>query len=303
MKAPVVLVILVTSNGMSYIRNCLSHLAENIDPGNILVVDNASKDETVKFIEEHYSKVTLVNLATNQGLARACNVGLKLALAAKIDYVFLVNQDVYVGSNTIATLVEIAVRHEEYGILSPMHLNATGDGPEEGFALVVPPMPVSDLFADKSQEIFDCRLLNATAWLISRKCLETTGGFDPLFLAWEAEDYIKRTTYFNWRTGVCPSVNIRLDKVKTLSSTSDTDERRMYFDVLGQLKDPGTPFQSATAFTCSRLLLKIGANLVRCRFRQIKPYSRVLLKVLWRFNGIRKSRRACQKPGAFLAEQ
>jgi len=57
----------------------------------VIVVDNGSEDETIKFIREQYPQITVLENKKNLGFAKANNQGLKLS---KGEYVLICNPDI-----------------------------------------------------------------------------------------------------------------------------------------------------------------------------------------------------------------
>lgn len=51
---------------------------------------------------------------------------MRMALEEDYDYVFLVNQDAWIEPNTVGTLVGLAEKYPDYGVLSPVHLDGKG---------------------------------------------------------------------------------------------------------------------------------------------------------------------------------
>ena len=54
---------------------------------------------------------------------------MRMALEENYDYVFLVNQDAWIEPNTVGTLVGLAEKYPDYGVLSPVHLDGKGGAP------------------------------------------------------------------------------------------------------------------------------------------------------------------------------
>ena len=78
---PLVSVIIVTYNNEDIIGGCLSSILENNYPSyEVIVVDNASKDGTLKVVEETIRKhnahnVKVVKNARNYGISKGSNIG------------------------------------------------------------------------------------------------------------------------------------------------------------------------------------------------------------------------------------
>ena len=62
-------------------------------------------------------------------------------------------------------------------------------------------------------DVYEIKFVNAAAWLISRNCIETVGGFNPLFFLYgEDNDYLTRVKYHKFKVGVYPDANIYHDR-------------------------------------------------------------------------------------------
>jgi len=128
-----VLVIIVSYNFESWIERCLGSLRLSRYPVDTVVIDNGSKDRTIQRIKKDFPEVRLLPQTENLGFGKANNIGMKIALKEGYDFVFLLNQDAWIDSNTIGKLVELSQSHPQYGILSPVHLTGKGDKPDPGF--------------------------------------------------------------------------------------------------------------------------------------------------------------------------
>lgn len=82
----------------------------------IIVVDNASKQNPVPQWQEQYPNVTFIRSDKNLGFAGGNNLGIK---AAKGDYLFLVNNDTEFTPGLVQTLVNVLDTHPKVGVVSP----------------------------------------------------------------------------------------------------------------------------------------------------------------------------------------
>jgi GT2 family glycosyltransferase len=223
-----VFVIVVTYKGMRWYDKCFGSLRESTVPVQTIVVDNTPGNEDTEYIKAHYPEVHLIKTNENQGFGRANNLGVRYAMDNGCDYVFLLNQDAWIEPDTIEKLVAIAETHTEYGILSPIHVNAKkssicmqiGVGAHYRNEKLL-----SDLYVGKVSDVYDTNYVNAAAWLLPRNTLETVGGFDPIFKHYEEDDnYLNRVIYHKLRIGVCPGTRIVHDH----HDSSLTDESLVY---------------------------------------------------------------------------
>lgn len=204
-------VIVVTYKGKQWYDHCFSSLRESTIPVQTVVIDNASNDGTVEYIRENYPEIYLIESEENLGFGRANNIGMRYALDNDCDYVFLLNQDAWVETDTLEKLVGMHLKHSEYGILSPIHLNAEKSGIEKGLIKYLDDRRITDesLFEDlyfgRLKELYNTKYVNAAAWLLPRKTLEIVGGFDPIFSHYgEDDNYLHRVLFHKMKTGICP---------------------------------------------------------------------------------------------------
>jgi len=108
-----VLIIILCYNGADYLRDCLSSLSKlnySKDSFEILVIDNASTDNSVATINSLQSTINnliLIQNKTNLGFATGNNIGLQYAINHNFDYVYLLNQDTVVEPDFLEKAVEI----------------------------------------------------------------------------------------------------------------------------------------------------------------------------------------------------
>lgn len=84
-------------------------------PYEIIVVDNASQDDTRAVLKNKFPQVCLLANRQNRGFAKAVNQGVR---RAKGDYILLLNTDAFVNQKILATLNYLDAR-PRVGILSP----------------------------------------------------------------------------------------------------------------------------------------------------------------------------------------
>lgn len=215
-------VIVVTYKGLQWYDRCFGSLRESTMPVQTVVVDNTPGDEDAEYIKAHFPAVHIIKTEENLGFGRANNLGMRYALDNGCDYVFLLNQDAWLDTpDALEKLVDIYEKHPEYGILSPMHLNIKKDGLVMEFFCRQPNNQklIGDLYLDQLSDIYDTQYIHAAAWVLSRKTLETVGGFNPLFKHYEEDDdYLNRVIYHKMKIGVCPAARIvhdHHDKIPT----------------------------------------------------------------------------------------
>lgn len=189
-----ILTIVVTYNGIGWVDRCLGSVE-----GDVFVVDNGSHDGTPEYIKTHYPSVILHCTGENYGFGKANNIGFAYALAQGYDYVYLLNQDAWVFPDTFPALVAAMEANPEYGVLSPVQVTASLERPDPRFAVKCLKKPVDDY---ESGKIYDVPFVMAAHWMISRRCLETVGGFSPAFRHYgEDDNYLHRALFHGFKVG------------------------------------------------------------------------------------------------------
>lgn len=113
-------VVIPTYNGKEHILACLASLVRQTRPPcEIRVVDDGSRDGTVKAIRERYPQVIVHALSPNQGFCAATNIGLS---AARGTLVLLLNNDTEVAADCLDELARAAHAFPDYGFFAPKML-------------------------------------------------------------------------------------------------------------------------------------------------------------------------------------
>ena len=68
----------------------------------VIVVDNASKEDEVSLIQKHFHQVKVIKSEKNLGFAGGNNLGMK---AAKGKYIFLINNDTLFKDFNVESLI------------------------------------------------------------------------------------------------------------------------------------------------------------------------------------------------------
>lgn len=107
-------VIIPNWNGLAYLRPCLDSLArQTYGEAEVIVVDNASEDESVPVMEREYPWVRVVALAENRGYAGGCNAGIA---EARGEILVLLNNDTVAEPDWLEALVAALDEHPDAGL-------------------------------------------------------------------------------------------------------------------------------------------------------------------------------------------
>jgi len=115
---PLVYVILLDYDGRDDTIECLESL-RGLDYGNfkILLIDNGSKRSCLDEVRRRFPHVVTRRIEPNRGFMGGCNVGMREALDAGAEYVWLLNNDTVVDPSALSALIREAEADPRCGIL------------------------------------------------------------------------------------------------------------------------------------------------------------------------------------------
>lgn len=212
-----VFVIIVSYNGMKWINECLTSIYNSTIEVEVVIIDNDSKDDTVTYIKNNFPQVFVLEQKENLGFGKANNIGMTYALKQNADFVFLLNQDAFVDNDSIENLIIASNRNPDYGILSPIQLNYSGNLLEKYFYKFMVEDVTRSFYSDfilsnPIKEIYDIKFVQAAAWLLPQKTLMEIGGFDPVFFHYgEDDNYCHRVLFHKLKIGIVSNSFIRHD--------------------------------------------------------------------------------------------
>ena len=111
---PSVSIIIINYNGKNYIKECLDSLKRlNYSNYEILFVDNASSDDSLKIVKQNYPLVRVIENNENLGFGLANNIG---GQEANSEYLFFLNNDTKVDPNVLTKLIDVISKDRTIGI-------------------------------------------------------------------------------------------------------------------------------------------------------------------------------------------
>lgn len=108
-------IIIVSFNTRKLTTECLDSLRDNVSKKitfETIVVDNASRDDSVEYIKKHYPDIKMIASKDNEGFSRANNHAVKIS---KGRYVLFLNSDTVVYKDSLEKMVEFMDEHENAG--------------------------------------------------------------------------------------------------------------------------------------------------------------------------------------------
>ena len=107
-----VAVVIVSYNTRALLRDCLTSLFRKTrmaaDEFRVVVVDNASSDDSVRMVREEFPAVLCIEAGENLGFGRANNLGVERIVAecGEVKYLFFLNSDTLLLNDAVGRLAD-----------------------------------------------------------------------------------------------------------------------------------------------------------------------------------------------------
>lgn len=203
--------VIVNYNGAKFLERCLSSIvSQSFSNHEILVVDNASTDESCSLIERSFPQVKLIQSETNLGFAAGNNLGIR---AARGDMIATLNTDTCVERDYLEKLCA-PMQDPQVGACAPLMLEMEHPDIVDAAGLCVDPFGFAwNIGAGEPAERFAVatRVYGACAGaaLYRRTMLNAVGGFDDAYFGfYEDADLAWRAHKEGWKTILVPSARV-----------------------------------------------------------------------------------------------
>lgn len=114
---PRVAIVILNWNGNDYLKKFLPFVYASTYPNmEVVLVDNASTDDSVKTVQHEFPQTTIISLPENYGFARGYNLGLQQVNA---DYYVLLNSDVETTAGWIEPIIRLMEADQRIGACMP----------------------------------------------------------------------------------------------------------------------------------------------------------------------------------------
>jgi GT2 family glycosyltransferase len=224
--SPDLSVVIVNWNVASLLRACLASLipatSQSFDV-EVIVVDNASSDDSVVMVNTEFPQVTLIANRDNRGFAGGNNQGIA---AADGRYVMLLNPDTEVLGDTLVTLVNYMDDHPDVGLVGPQLLfpdqqvqSSRRRFPtlgtlffESTWLEALAPRTLLERFYVLDQPddaVLDVDWITGADMLARREAIQQVGGLDEDFFMYSEElDWCRRIKAAGWRVVYQPAARV-----------------------------------------------------------------------------------------------
>jgi len=287
-------IVVLNFNGLEQLPKCLTsifHSNQGDTPCEVIVVDNGSKDKSVKYVQENFPQGKIIEMGCNAGYCKANNVGAK---EARYPLVFFLNNDTTVTDHFLAPIIKHFEDPEVFAV-SPkvlrIHENMLDESiivasfkggcinPDNKISKNISPVPCTPL------EIFNAC---GAAMMVDKTKFLKLGGFDELFYPFylEETDLCYRAWKMGWKTLYEPKSTIFHEHDRTIGQRfrkfkiKASYRKNQYLFVWKNITSPRLLFSHFLEMIIPKLLIP---NLTEwaALFWAIKQLPQVIKKRSW----------------------
>ncbi|MEM0171612.1 MAG: glycosyltransferase family 2 protein [Thermoproteota archaeon] len=214
MSSPRISVVILNYNGMRFLETCLkSLLSSTYRDFEIILVDNGSRDGSVEYLKESFSKeprLKIIPLRKNYGFAMGNNIGYKYT-NPNSEFVFFLNNDTEVENDCLEKIIRKMENDDSIGAAQPKIRRMTDRGKIDAVG------GIADYYGrtwhrgsgeydygqyDSVSETFYAQ---GAAIVVRRKVINEIGLFEPAyFIYYEETDLCWRIWLAGYRVVVIP---------------------------------------------------------------------------------------------------
>jgi GT2 family glycosyltransferase len=220
-------IVIVNYNAENLLRGCLESIytGANGTPFDVWVVDNNSRDNSVRMIKSQFPKVKVIENRSNVGFSKANNMVIS---QSRSEYVLLLNPDTLVIGDAIDRVVKFMNEHPEVGISGCKVLNKNRTlqlacrrsipTPKvaffrlTGLSRLFPRSKVMakyNLTYEDPEKTHEVDAVSGAFLMIRKKAVEDIGLLDERFFMYGEElDWCLRAKRAGWAVMYCPSAEI-----------------------------------------------------------------------------------------------
>jgi hypothetical protein len=190
-------VVILNWNGQEILPRFLPSVCEHSAGSQVYLIDNASSDDSVSWVREHFPQVTIIELSENYGFAGGYNEGLR---QVEEPVYALINSDLEVTKDWLIPFREYLASHPDVAVLQPKVLDYTRRerfeyaGAAGGFMdMLAYPYCRGRIFQSIEEDEGQYNIPSPVQWatgacmVIRRSVFWSVGGFDTDYFAHQEE--------------------------------------------------------------------------------------------------------------------
>lgn len=256
-------------NGAELLLGALDALKSAWDPNRdeIIVIDNASTDDSVARLLAAHPDVAVISNPCNNGFGRACNQGLR---QARGEFALILNNDARLRPGNLDAFAAFFQEHDNAALLGPQLVGPAGEmqrsfgwhpgfSSETGLGRVRKSVPLS------TDEPFQVETLVGASLAVRLAAVAQAGGFDEdFFFYFEETEWCRRLSRHGWTVWLLPQVRVMHGKGESTRPLRNNAQIEMLRSRLLYYRKAFPPPQAVflTVWRVARLFLNVCASLL-----------------------------------------
>lgn len=270
--------IIITYNSGDFICDCLHSIVRqksNVIISEAILIDNASKDPTVKIVKGEFPNVILKENRENVGFAAAVNQAFSISQG---EYILLLNPDTVLKDNFIDELFSFVKRTPEASIIGVKVVDENNKHHPSTWKRVTFLTVLAEMLLpyDMSIKLVTespttpalVENVSGACMLIRRDVFEAMNGFDErFFLYYEEIDFCRRAKQRGYKVYYNPDIEVIHFAAKSSSNDPEVFFSNLYRSKLLYIKKHFSYLFYAVAFVlvlCGLLLRSAASFLAGC---------------------------------------
>ena len=303
-----IFVILLSYNSARYAKKCLDSVLNSSVPVEVVVVENASQDDSRTILDSYAGRIHLLPQERNLGFAGGNNLGITYAMEHGAEALFLLNMDTFLERDTIEKLMKVSQESGEKLLLSPLPRTFSGLL-DLGFAKNACTNLSGHEFRSFVTDLYDGRPLKpfyrmeficASALFLPVAAVKECGAFCPLFYPayYEDNELFNRMTFCHWGLALVPEA-VYFHDVEDRKGTSFPDSHLMTMRAFSGCLDPRNSFHRTFFAIVSSEAAKLLACAVLLRKKGFLTHFRTFFAVAKAYFPLKKFRKSMRENPGF----
>lgn len=229
---PKLSIVIVDYNASTYLKACLRSICKYLTsiPYEIIIVDNASKENHLEEYAKINTKVRTFRSEKNLGFGGGNNLG---ASKARGEYLLLLNPDTYLIDDSAQRLVKFYENGDRFGAITCLIYQENGKDLQESFfgrfqsIFGLLSRHYNALNLDKNKAFQEADIVTGACLLIKKRLFDEVQGFDEkIFMYLEDDDLCKKISNLGYKNGVLTTASIVHLEGK---SSTNKKKKEMYY--------------------------------------------------------------------------
>ena len=198
-------IIILTYNSAQIVGSCLEKL--NFEKYKVVLVDNASKDNTLELVRKNFPQVEIIALSQNIGYGNGNNVALK---KVETEFALILNPDAMILEKDIEIVLQEMRQNPLAAMAGPIVLDdypLNKDEFEKKVAALDQDLTtIKSCYYEKVGQNYTARFLSGAALFMKMSAMQKIGFFDEeIFLYYEDDEICGRVRKNGYQNIIVPS--------------------------------------------------------------------------------------------------